>query len=200
MLKTTLGSIVVLLSPLSTLSLSRLLYIRIEIVNQTLNDLHSVLDVPKDQNLPLRLHHPSFRDYLLDNRRCKDLDLWVDKNQSHQTIAKGCIRLMSNSLKQDICGLGTRDVPATYIKSSEVEQCLPSEVQYACLYWVQHLQKSGIQLYDNDQVHQFLQTHLLHWLEALSWMQSISKGIQAIVSLGSITLVSIVRIPYKIIN
>lgn len=44
----------------------------------------------------------------------------------------------------------------------------------------QHLQKSGIQLRDSDDVHQFLQIHLLHWLEALVWMRNISEGIVAI--------------------
>jgi hypothetical protein len=39
-------------------------------------------------------------------------------------------------------------------------------------------------------VHQFLQVHLLHWLEALSWMQKVSEGIYAITSLESIIAVS----------
>ena len=74
-LRRTLGSIILLLSPLSTSSLSRLLGIPKEVIDQTLNDLHSVLDVPKEETQPLRLHHPSFRDYLLSNIRCKDQDL-----------------------------------------------------------------------------------------------------------------------------
>jgi hypothetical protein len=107
---------------------------------------------------------------------------------------------MSVSLKEDLCGLGTQDVLATDIKSSQLEQFLPSEVQYTYLYWVQHLQQSDIQLYDNDQVHRFLQTHLLHWLKALSWMQNISEMVLAIFSLESIPLVSIVIMFYKITN
>jgi hypothetical protein len=45
---------------------------------------------------------------------------------------------------------------------------------------IQHLEKSGAQLHDNDQVHRFLQVHLLHWLEALSWIGKTSEGILAI--------------------
>jgi hypothetical protein len=97
---------------------------------------------------------------------------------------------MSTSLKQDICGLSAPGVLVTDVKSSRVDERLPPEVQYACLYWIRHLEKSGAQLYNNDQVHQFLQLHLLHWLEALSWMQKVSEGIIAIASLESITLVS----------
>ena len=190
MVRHILGSIVVLFSPLSADSLGRLLRATIEDVNQTLEDLHAILDIPEDETCPLRLHHPSFRDFLLDKHRCEDLNFWVDEKQAHRTLAASCIQLMSTSLKQDICGADAPGVLITNVKNSQIEQCLPPEVQYACLYWIQHLQKSGSQLYDNDQIHQFLQMHLLHWLEALSWMRKISEGIRAIISLESIALVS----------
>jgi hypothetical protein len=190
MLRNVVGSIVILLSPLSAHSLSRLLKIPKEDIDQTLEDLHSVLDVPKDQTLPLRLHHPSFRDFLLNNDRCKDPNFWVDEKQAHQTLADSCIGLMSTSLKQDICGLAAPGMLVTDVESSRIERSLPPAVQYACLYWIPHLQKSGSQLHDNDQVHQFLREHLLHWLEALGWMQKVSEGIHAIASLESITAVS----------
>ncbi|KAH6714687.1 hypothetical protein BKA61DRAFT_481471, partial [Leptodontidium sp. MPI-SDFR-AT-0119] len=190
-LKHILGSVTVLSSQLSAYALAKLLHITKQEVDQTLEDLRDILDIPEDQTRLLHLHHPSFRNFLLSKDRCIDSKFWVDEKQAHRILAESCIRLMSTSLKQDICGLGTQDVHATDIKSSQIEQCLPFEVQYACLYWVQHLQKSDIQLYDNDQVHRFLQTHLLHWLEALSWMQNISEGVLAIFSLESIPLVSI---------
>ena len=185
-----LGSIVVLLSPLSAHSLSRLLDVSNEDIDQTLEDLHAILDIPEDPTRPLRLHHPSFRDFLLDKDRCGDLNFWVDEKQVHQTLADNCIRLMATSLQQDICNLGTHGVLVTDIDSGRLEHFLPPEVQYACLYWIHHLQKSGAQLYDDDQVHQFLQNHLLHWLEALSWVRKLSEGIYAIMSLESIALVS----------
>jgi hypothetical protein len=194
------GSIVVLLSPLSAHSLSRLLRVTKLDVDQTLEDLHAILVIPEDQTHPLRLHHPSFRDFLLDKDRCGDSNFWVDEKQAHQTLADGCIRLMSASLKQDICGVDAPGMLMTDMERSQVEHFLPPEVQYACLYWVHHLQKSGAQLYDNDQVHQFLLVHLLHWLEALSWMQKISEGILAIVSLESVALVSIPTVYRKSLN
>jgi len=188
-LRHTLGSVVVLLSPLSACSLSRLLHLPKEEVNQTLEDLHVILDIPEDSIRPLRLHHPSFRDFLLDKNRCGDSSFWVDGKQAHRTLATRCIKLMSVSLKQDVCGVDSPGALTTSVESSRVEQCLPPEVQYACLYWVEHLQKGGTQLRDNDQVHQFLKVHLLHWLEALGWMQRVSDGIHAITFLESIALV-----------
>ncbi|KAH6667462.1 vegetative incompatibility protein HET-E-1 [Halenospora varia] len=182
-LKQVLGTVVLLYSPLSIDSLTRLLYVPKETIEGGLAELHSILDIPKDTGRPLRLHHPSFRDFLLNKDRCRDLNFWVDERQAHRTLAGSCIRLMSNALKQDICG---QEAPGTLVadaESSRIEKCLPLEVRYACLYWVQHLQKSGTQLRDNDQVHQFLQVHLLHWLEALGWIGKTSEGILAISSL-----------------
>jgi hypothetical protein len=190
MLRQILGSTVVLFSPLSTYALSRLLRVTKEDIDQTLEDLHSIVDIPKDRNRPLRLHHPSFRDFLLNNDRCKNSNFWVDEKYAHETLANSCIRLMSTSLKQDICGLTTPGILVTDVESSQVEHSLPPEVQYACLYWIHHLQKSGAQLHDNHPAHQFLRDHLLHWLEALGWMQKVSEGIHAIVSLESIAAVS----------
>ena len=139
----------------------------------------------------LRLHHPSFRDFLLNKDRCNDPNFWVDEKQAHQMLADNCIRLMSASLHQDICRLDAPGTLVDEVESSRIEQCLPPDVQYACLYWVQHLQKGGAQLHDNHQVHQFLRTHFLHWLEALSWMRRLSEGILVIITLESIVLVSL---------
>ncbi|EMD68550.1 hypothetical protein COCSADRAFT_178355 [Bipolaris sorokiniana ND90Pr] len=106
LMKEILGAIVLLYSPLSATSLSRLLLRSIEEVYRTLHELHSILDVPQHSTYHIRLHHPSFRDFLLNKDRCRDTNLW----------------------------------------------------------------------------------HYLHWLEALSWMGKVSKGIFAISSLESIAL------------
>ncbi|KAM3074499.1 hypothetical protein ACMFMF_006507 [Clarireedia jacksonii] len=183
-LKSILGSIVVLFSPLSIFSLSSLLNLPKEDIDQAVEDLHSILNIPEDRNHSIRLHHPSFRDFLLKKERCEDPNFWVDEKQMHQTLAFNCIRLMSTFLKQDVC---KQKAPGTLVTAirTRVEDYLSPEVRYACIYWVQHLQKGGIQLQDNDQVYQFLQVHLLHWLEALSWIGKISEGIVVISSLES---------------
>jgi hypothetical protein len=183
MLRDILGTIAILLFPLSADSLTNLLHLPKEDVNQTLEDLHSILDVPDDQARPIRLHHPSFRDSLLDKDRCGDPRFWVNEKQAHRALADACVRLMSTTLKRDICGLRRPGALANGVEGSRIKQFLPPEVQYACIYWVQHLQKSGAQLHDDDQAHQFLREHLLHWLETLSLIGKTSEGILAIISL-----------------
>ena len=189
MLKHTLGSMVVLLSPLSTSSLSRLLQLSREDVDRTFEDLYAILDIPEDPTRPLRLHHPSFRDFLFNIDRSGEF--WVNKKEAHQKLAAGCIQLMSQTLKKNICEMHAPGSHASQVESSWIEKCLPPEIQYACRYWIDHVQKGGTQLYDNGQVHCFLQGHFLHWLEALGWMGKISDGVHAIAVLESLVSVSI---------
>ncbi|KUJ10180.1 uncharacterized protein LY89DRAFT_710917 [Mollisia scopiformis] len=181
MLRHILGSIVVLFSPLSASSLHRLLDVNKHKINQVLKDLHAILDIPEADAHPLRLHHPSFRDFLLNKDRCGDF--WVDEKETHQLLATSCIQLMSQTLKKDVCEMHAPGSQASQVESSCIQKCLPPDVQYACLYWVQHLQKSSSQASDGEEAHRFLQAHLLHWLEALGWMGKTSEGIQAILSL-----------------
>jgi len=190
-----LGSIAVLLSPLPAASLAKIISISGTQVMQTLERLQAILEVPKDVAGFLRLHHPSFRDFLLNKDRCGDF--WVDEKEAHQILATSCIQLMSQTLKKDICEMHTPGSQASQVESSWIEKCLPPEVQYACLYWVQHLQRSGSQVHDSEEVHWFLQAHLLHWLEALGWMGKISEGIHAILSLEARVPVSFLSIVYR---
>ncbi|OQV11244.1 NACHT domain-containing protein [Cladophialophora immunda] len=196
-LKSLLGNIVTLLSPLSTQSLTELLGAPQDEIDQTLYDLHAILDIPKDSSRPLRLHHPSFRDFLYEKVRCAEF--WVDEKQAHLILATKCIQLMSKCFKEEnrtvrpkplvaICDTSRPGTLVTEINSKQVEQHLPPEMQYACCYWIQHLQKGDSRLRDNDQVHYFLQKHLLHWLEALGWMRKVAEGIHAIVTLELMTM------------
>src|SRR3984957_14005953 len=98
---------------------------------------------------------------------------------------------MSTSLKRDICGLHTDGTLTTDVDSGREGRCLSPELQYACLYWVQHLQRSGAQLYDNHQVRRYLREQSRHSLEALRWLQQPSEGILGTASLESIALVSL---------
>jgi hypothetical protein len=191
MLTTLLGNIVILLSPLPIVSLSKLLSIPQSEIPQTLNELHAILDIPDEPSRPLRLHHPSFRDFLLDGTRCGDTGFWVEEKQAHRTLAAQCIQLMSQHLKQDICGVKQPGSLVVDIDPTVVAQYLPPEVQYACLYWAQHLQRGDTSLHDDGEEHLFLQDHLLHWLEALGWMGKVSEGVHAISSLNLFVSVSI---------
>jgi hypothetical protein len=188
-LRLVLGSIVILFSALSVEALSKLLGLPSDNALETLAELHSILDIPEKHDHPLRLHHDSFRSFLLDENRCKERAMIVNEQQAHSQLAKGCFEVMSSVLKEDICGQGVPGVLLSDVNVNHVQQCIPPEAQYACLYWVRHLILGGHRLLDDGYMHQFLREHALHWMEAMSWMGKTSEAIEAMISLGSITKV-----------
>ena len=190
MLRGILGSIVLLFSPLSADSLASLINFPGKNLRPMLDHLHSILDIPIGQAGPIRLHHPSFRDFFLDTKRCTDRQLQVDGNEIHWALANSCIRIMSDKLKKDICNLHIPGALASEVDDNQIEQFIPEELQYACSYWVQHLQESKNVLLDNGEVHLFLRKFLLFWLEALSLLGKISEGITALISLENLAKVN----------
>jgi hypothetical protein len=191
MLRYVVGSIVVLLSPLSAECLVALLDVAEEEVSQTLEDLHAILNIPQDPTQPLRLHHPSFRDFLLDKKRCGDDSFWVDESSTHEKLASRCLALMSapDGLRQDICGLSQPGALRSEIGEETVASSLPPELQYACRYWVEHVERSQQSIFDGDAVHVFLQTHLLHWLEAMSLMEETEQCVRLLARLQALIAV-----------
>ena len=113
------------------------------------------------------------------------------KKKTHSNLVKSCLKVMSCTLKRDICGLQMPGALASEVESNTLSRCLPKHVRYACRYWVDHLQRGEIDLcYDNGQVHKFLQQHFLHWIEALSLMGKMSEGVLLITALHSMLTVS----------
>ncbi len=79
------GSIVVLETPLSVISLTALLDLQKEDVRCRLDSLHSVLSIPTDERLPVRLLHLSFRDFLLDSPTREKSPFTVDGSEAQRS-------------------------------------------------------------------------------------------------------------------
>ncbi|KAI0543543.1 vegetative incompatibility protein HET-E-1 [Xylaria curta] len=173
------GSIILLAEPLSARALSRILHISLPDIQNQLKLLHSVLDIPSTADDPVRTFHLSFRDFLLDPSRRDTHEFWIDGELSHKKLVSWCIQLLSTNktLKKDICSLCSPGVSLPEVDHETMNRCLPPEVQYACLYWVHHLELSDEFIQDEDQTHAFLQTHFLHWLEALCLIGKIHDSI-----------------------
>ncbi|KAI0479835.1 putative WD-repeat protein [Xylaria cf. heliscus] len=177
------GSIVVLTTPLSASALGRMLNIAEIIIGNRLDHLHSVLSVPESAEEPIRLFHLSFRDFLLVTEKRERPNFWIDGREAHRQLKTNCLRVMTNSLKKDMCNL--RWPGSTRPSSKRVDECLRPEVQYACQYWVHHTEQSGDFLQDDDEVHDFLKIHLLQWIEAMSLIGRIDEALINMVLLQS---------------
>jgi hypothetical protein len=184
-----IGSIVVLESPLSIGPLSRLLQVLQKQVKRWLDALHSVVSFPDNEDVPIRLLHLSFREFLVDPQKQDKSPFLVGEKSTHKKVASQCLELMSGlgSLRQDMCGLLGPGVLRSEIDDGTVASTLPPELQYACRYWVSHLVQTRQLIGDGDMTHLFLQKHLLHWLEAMSFMRESSKCIHLLESLQALT-------------
>ena len=91
------GSIVVLESLLSISSLAHLFQTPKEDISYRLDSLHSVLSIPDSEDLPVRLLHLSFHDFLVDPQKKEKSLFWVDERKTHEKLASKCLELLSSS-------------------------------------------------------------------------------------------------------
>ncbi|KAL4949059.1 hypothetical protein BDW69DRAFT_198408 [Aspergillus filifer] len=180
-----IGTIILLESPLSVTSLSDLLEISTTSINARLNSLHSVLDIPNDEKLPVRLFHLSFRDFLLQSDTGGKCGIWVDERKIHQLITTKCLSTMRRYLKKNMCNLKSHGTERRDIDPKFIQQCLPSALQYSCRYWIYHLARSKDPTSHINNVLAFLEKHFLHWVEAMSLLGYTSEVLEGISNLQS---------------
>ncbi|KAL4976093.1 hypothetical protein BDW66DRAFT_151436 [Aspergillus desertorum] len=187
--KKIVGAIIILATPLSANTLSRLLNREPDDIKYRLAQLHSVLNIPDSLDAPVRLLHLSFRDFLLGNQT-KEIEeskrFWVDEQAVHQSLAIKCLKLMHRSLRRNICNLPNEATQRIEIDVRSIDHYLPPELQYACRYWIHHLVQ--IQGPSNELAKAILfhEKHLLHWLEAMSVLGILSGVVESITTLKSI--------------
>jgi hypothetical protein len=189
-LRKTLGAIAVLQGPLSAISLSKLMgdETRPEVIYHQLDRLHSVLRVPREPNSPIRVLHDSFREFLVDGRRCSLPELRVDKGSSHLHVFQKCLQTMGAALRHDVCELQHPGKMVDDLDQKKLEERLPPYAQYACRYWVNHLRyctfrgEAAVSTLVAE-VYVFLKIHLLHWVEAMSIIRRFNVAIECVMQL-----------------
>lgn len=179
----------------------------------TLHELTSLIELPdddEDDHVPLEeiiaicgsfltlredtimFVHQSAKEYLLKEALGDILSGGIEAE--HDMIFVRSLDVIFKTLQRDIWniklpGLHTKDI------------CKPSPnplaaVEYSCVYWMDHLEASLLNracelgVYDRGRVDTFLQQKFLHWLEALSILESVSDGIQVLQKLEILIEVS----------
>ncbi|MCJ1420358.1 hypothetical protein MMC32_006715, partial [Xylographa parallela] len=181
------GSIVSLAEPLSIQSLAVLLNISSDTIALRLRPLHSVLRIPTDSDTPIRTLHLSFSEFLLSNQLQLE-PFGINGQVTHRMLLSKCLQLLSRpgGLQENLCKLEYPGKPRREIDQTTINNRLSSAFQYACRYWVQHVKYGKVEIHDQDDVHMFLQKHLLHWLEAMSLMNRLAEVIEQIRVLQSL--------------
>ncbi|PYH50468.1 WD domain protein [Aspergillus niger CBS 101883] len=181
------GTIILLESPLSFTSLSKFMGISTQSIPARLNSLHSVLYIPNNDILPVRLFHQSFRDFLLDPSTRGKTPFWVDEKEMNQTIFISCLSVMREYLKKNICRLGSYGTKRSDINHKSIDHYLLPELQYSCRYWIHHLARSNDPMSQVNDILTFLKEHFLHWLESMSILGITPEAIIAVNSLLQLT-------------
>lgn len=172
-----IGTIVVLFDALSPASLAMLLHQSKETIASPLGRLHSLLDIPEDDGKLIRLLHPSFREFLLDPQRCSNATFYIDAKEAHRHLFECCLRVMSSCLRQDMCDLQRPGTRVGDILRSDVNKHVPFAVQYACRYWVYHLERSDVDPQEHRGIAEFFEARYLFWLETLALIGRLADGI-----------------------
>ncbi|KAF3146798.1 hypothetical protein TWF569_006261 [Orbilia oligospora] len=175
-----------------------------------LRHLHSVLDVPSEPNLPIRLLHLSFKEFLVDpekkskiatekdkangnwgsNKANNDFWFWIDERKIHRMLAYRSLDVLSAYLKENICSLDYPGMFREEVEVSRIDTNIPGCLRYACSYWIHHLkcgfEDLGLRNEDADRIYAFLCKHFLHWLEALSLVGRMTESVLLIETLSQL--------------
>ena len=88
-----LVSIIILLkSLLLVIALTRLTSVIIVLIYSRLSLFHLVLNISKDEIMPVRLFHLLLQDFLLDPKTSEKCLFWVDKIKMYKMIIMKCLR------------------------------------------------------------------------------------------------------------
>jgi Heterokaryon incompatibility protein (HET) len=200
-LRQVVGSVILLFDNLSAEELARLLFPSQLtgglVVQETLDSLHAVFDVPEDLGKPIQMLHLSFRDFLVDSARCPDIRFQINQQQVHHDMSQSCLKLMEQSLIQNICQLSSPEIFVTGISEAALSIYLPLGLRYACCHWLDHVNLGQVSLDDGGRVHIFLQQHCPHWLEAMSLIKRIPEAIMMMRMLESLIEVSTITYSRK---
>jgi hypothetical protein len=135
--------------------------------------------------------HLSAKDYFLNGPGLHVFDGTVI--QEHQRIASRLLDAIHIMLQRDICNFQNPGIRIQEAKSHIDTSVIP-QIAYACEYWIDHLQtyveSNEDFLVDNGRVHTFLSEDILHWLEAMSFIQRMPEAVVLIRTLHSMFNVS----------
>jgi len=135
------------------------------------------------------LIHQSAKDFLLDRRTQRfpqDAFSWVFREgieDVHHNIFSRSLNAISIGLRRDIYDLRVPGISIDEVQTPSPDPL--ATLRYSCVFWVDHLRDSisdtDMPQYNTlDMVRAFLEKKYLYWLEALSLLRAISKGVIAI--------------------
>lgn len=149
-------------------------------IRDTLSHLGAVVLVPQEDDLPIRILHASFADFILDATRCTNPHFAIKTTSHHSFLAEECLHHMNCLLVENPCRISD-----SYALNSEVDdldgkinEFLSPHLQYASRSWAHHLSLSTYSASLKEQLRVFCKTRLLEWLEVMSLLGRVDPTIK----------------------
>ncbi|KAJ3029133.1 hypothetical protein HDV00_009722 [Rhizophlyctis rosea] len=167
-----IGAIVRIRFPLGLHDLAWLLDLDIDIVEDMLRLVDSLIHIADDQIRPI---HRSFGEFMVDLDRCGDLRVAIDSSESEEALAKGCLQLLHTQLKANMCNLEPNLPNSEVLDLPErIETNIPPAIQYASQHWISHLQSTAPTKTILTFLDGFTRDQILNWLEVVSALGIVS--------------------------
>jgi hypothetical protein len=184
-LRSLLGFVLLLQSPLSMLDVSRLLCRTPIQLTRLLENLHSVLIIPQvgDKDGLIRPIHMSFHDFMTSPTRCSDPRILVQPELQHGEITICLFNHMMqyvNTLDGQHSEANAEDDPRVEFKNLPYgkERRISGAFTYACRYWADHLTCASTQGSEAEglatALDAFVRSMLLRWIETLSQLENMA--------------------------
>ncbi|KAM6496259.1 hypothetical protein JOM56_008965 [Amanita muscaria] len=189
--KTIIGAILFIQEPLPVTALQHFtLTYSLDDIVAVLKDLKSVIT---DEHTIPRIYHKSFSDFLTETCH-KHFDIHIISESQHKSLANCCFRILNKHLKRNILNLAgpgrfmdnTAGLERQGISDDRFRERISLELDYACSYWAIHLQGASIDNFDTghqelvQELSIFANDHLLHWIEAMSWICKLDLACRAL--------------------
>ena len=168
--RTTIGTIVLVVNPLSPLAIAELMGLDTQEVILFLALIQSLLAINEDPHQPVKPFHKSFPDFITNPSRCTNPRFCISTTRLHSEIVTNCLRVMNSGLEPNLLSL------PEYALNSEVKDLqaridnqIGTALRYACKSWHNHLTDTTEDITNlTSCLRTFLEENFLAWLEVLS--------------------------------
>ena len=178
--RSVLGTVILSIGPLSPSTIAALLDFDPDEVSPLLSSAHSLLIFEEDTDRPVRPFHKSFADFIVNPARCTNPSLCIYPPDQHAELLVGCLKLMNQTLEQNMCKLpdGVTNLEVNNLEE-RINKYIGKALEYACRSWHKHL-TDKMPAGTLEILHQFLAKKFLFWLEVLSVIGAVREAVDAL--------------------
>lgn len=173
---------------MSSENLALLLGEKRERIDTTLGYLHSVIDVPESKQELIRILHPSFRELLLDNKRCTNKSYSILGEEIHGYLLNRCFDFLISQLRRNPLHISQPGAKARDASIDRINTWISIPLQYSSKYWWNHFENSSDKWRANVPLLELLQDKYLYWLECLAWLGQLGHAVEVMLNLDNIPL------------